>query len=85
MFDEAKTMAAEVVRAMREHIRATFAPLDERLQSVEKAISERPVPKDGKDADPEVMRAAIDAKVTEQVDTRFEAFAKRVTQGLDTP
>lgn len=59
MFD-GKAFGAEIVEAVRGHVNRVTAPLIRRIDELEARLAALPEPKAGKDADPAVVRAAVE-------------------------
>src|SRR5690606_33950577 len=56
---DGKAFGAEIVGAVKAHVAEVLAPVTDRLDALEKRLSELPTPKDGKDADEEAIAARV--------------------------
>lgn len=54
---DGKAFGADIVAIVKGHMERSIAPLNARLDAMEKAIADLPVPKDGKDADVDEVAA----------------------------
>lgn len=93
MFD-GSAVAAEVVKTVREYVAKATEPLLAQIADLQAQIKSLPVPKDGKDADPEQVKAMVDAAIAafpapkdgkdaEPVD--FDAMVKTVVAAIPVP
>jgi hypothetical protein len=56
---DGKAFGAEIVGVVKDFVSRELAPLAARLASIEKRLAEMPAPKDGKDADPEMVASLV--------------------------
>lgn len=54
-----EVLGAEIAAVVLEQVRAATEPLRQKLDELQRAVAERPVPVDGKDADPAVIAAMV--------------------------
>lgn len=62
MFD-GKAFGQEIVAAVKLHIDKTVTPMMARIEAIEKRFDDLPAPRDGKDADPEIIKSIVDAAI----------------------
>src|SRR5690606_42144099 len=56
---DGKAFGAEIVGAVKAHVAEVLARVTDRLDALEKRLSELPTPKDGKDADEEAIAVRV--------------------------
>jgi hypothetical protein len=69
MFD-GKAIGEHTVLIVRDYVARVFSPLQGRVEAVERRLDNLPVPKDGKDASPEMVSAEL-AKFAKELADRF--------------
>lgn len=75
---DTKAFVAEMVRSVRVAIDKALDPLRERLGTIESTLKDTPAPKDGKDADPQLVRDEVAKAVAELPAPDLKAIAALV-------
>lgn len=58
-----KALGDQFIAVVRDYVSRSVGAIADQVAALDRRITELPTPKDGKDADPEVIKAAIEAAV----------------------